>query len=414
MKTKLMKYGSPKGMYSRVVLSLCLTGAAGACGKDASESSSVASELRRLQKDGQWERTVEPVRVVATIEHEKDVFSATAVDLKRHAEKASEDGVWYAADGERYQALLVRADGTSYGRKGEGAPRLSHGAVALEPSFGPSVAPSKTVEAPFDSIQKERIRTDTSIDDRSRIAFSFFLRTFPNRVIGALSGNGDTSMGGCTGAKVGPRHVLTAAHCVMNSNGSITTSGWFNPGQTATNATNGSIRWQGVYLRDWRVSRDYDYALLYLSDTADVASTGYMGMAYWNSASGYDGRSATLRGYPCGPSRGCGSISSQRCAASPRSDKRCDGWMYTHTRTMDESTMSGNQLRIDNDGSSGQSGSPIYGSVNGQNGWIFGVYWGSNSNDDNRGVRVRSSLANDICNWIAQYPSSHVEHPSCN
>ena len=59
----------------------------------------------------------------------------------------------------------------------------------------------------------------------------------------------------------------------MGSDGTLRTSGFFNPGQNSTTAVNGSIRWSGVYLRDWRLGRDYDYALLYLEDTQDVAST---------------------------------------------------------------------------------------------------------------------------------------------
>jgi V8-like Glu-specific endopeptidase len=87
--------------------------------------------------------------------------------------------------------------------------------------------------------------------------------------------------------------------------------------------------------------------------------------------------------------------------------------MYSHTVALSANALDGNQLRVDNDGSSGQSGSPIYGTVSGTNGWIFGVYWGS-TNGNNRGVRFREGMWNDVCSWIAQYPSSFVAHPSCN
>lgn len=379
-------------------LTLCaglVIGVAACDGTDAAQEHHVEQTAHEL--DESWTRTAQDV-VVADELPEVDL---NAVDNDEERAKLArlgdEDPVWRSADGERYDALFVLPDGTAYGRFGE-APLMER--PTEENDFGMQIYDE------IEQVNRSRIWTDTSIDDRYRVSST---TTYPSRTIGALSSSGNTQSSACTASKVGPRALLTAAHCIMDSSGNITTSGRWNPGQTNTATPNGSFSWSGAYLRDYRNGRQYDYAILFLEDDADAVGLGWLGIAWWNSESSYTGKNGTLRGYPCGPNTSCGSITVQKCKASPRSDERCDGWMYGHTAAIPSGSWNRTgELKIDNDASSGQSGSPVY-----RSNAVLGVYWGSLSGQ-NYAARFRSSMWNDVCGWIASVPSAHATHSLCN
>lgn len=99
------------------------------------------------------------------------------------------------------------------------------------------------------------------VDTRERVSAT---EAFPYRLVGRVER-------GCTGTLVGPRHVLTAGHCVLNRD----TKEWKNtglevsPGQSGATFPWGTLEWEvAIVFEGWRErgERADDYALILLKE----------------------------------------------------------------------------------------------------------------------------------------------------
>lgn len=224
-------------------------------------------------------------------------------------------------------------------------------------------------------------------------------------------------IGGCSGTMIGPKHIVTAAHCIRDFDDSRWVSSTARAGRSGSAwrdsvsfSTSDTWYWTPSQFRSIADGLDdmpfsatpYDIGVIVTHGDRMGNTVGWMGWYWWSSDASFGNRVRYNRGYPlCGRSNspaGCQTNGlygdTAYCASGDYSSPDGDGI--------------NRRFRFHCDASGGHSGSSLYHYLNGTTpvvtsvvSWEHCTTCGANDDRPNTGVRITKSYSGSI-SWLRQ------------